>query len=356
MIVSENMIIHNTHFGKRLQAYLNRNEIPTPKTNISGHRILPRIVCAVFPTETHQQAMELYNSNLAQVASHNVAATADEQQSDMSEPSVSQPRRSGPDSETSIAADVPEQQKSNLPPEAQALIETMAQSFKDQMAAIQSQHQSFKDQMAATQSEHRKQFEDFKASMMRNITQIAEPPDIRPEQPQNVVNSNNPTDDLVTSLINALRSPGLLAHQSDSQTQSNVFSNDTSKFKVEKAIHQRFDKERFAGSFKDDWQSHIEDFNDICNSYEIPSIDRVTLLKHTIKNEARAFYNAHIRGRNTSWESFLRLFSDEFAHLSKKAVFSEELQTISFRSFVQENRPLDAVSYTHLTLPTILLV
>lgn len=113
------------------------------------------------------------------------------------------------------------------------------------------------------------------------------------------------------------------------------------ELKLKKSVSQRFEKQRFEGSFQDDWTSHIEDFNDLCDSYQVTEDERVRLLKVTISGEARVFYNSHVRGRNISWRNCMHLFGDEFAHYAKKAVFSEELQSLSFQTFVQDKRPLD---------------
>lgn len=166
MIVSEDMILHSNHFGKRLQTYLNRSDLPTPQTEISGRRILPRIAYAIFSNDCHQPAVDHYFENVAKVAQHNNEVTSEEHQSGVANtaappastaPSSQQYQHTPPASpspsipivQSTPNAPTPIPTRGNsasssapisdspptLPPEAQSIIQSINQSFKDQLSA-----------------------------------------------------------------------------------------------------------------------------------------------------------------------------------------------------------------------------
>lgn len=87
------------------------------------------------------------------------------------------------------------------------------------------------------QAEHRKQLDDFKASVMRNIPDLVEPPDVFPTQPP-APNQNSATpqgDALIASLIRALQAqPATTSNNNNNYSYNSDRTSESYRAKIEK--------------------------------------------------------------------------------------------------------------------------
>lgn len=362
MIVSKEMITYNKVFGSRFKEWLNRNDIETPATNISGHRILPKIACAIFPENCHQLAADLFKENLTilDAAGHVITAdpqTAERQDSTGSAQSPSHGSENNADETEMSTPTNPEQtapgtdgneqmpeylhqlltaMKSELQMMREAQNKHISETEK-KMAQSQRQLDDFRSEFYRYRADGRKEPPDIPNDADVEDTTINENPNTTSADSETASNSHS-TNLLLNTLIKMVDNQARAPQAASSSAVDSVIS-DTKQQRSR--TDKKFEKRKFDGDFMADWPAHLEDFLDLCDDENIPDDDKPKMLKLTLEKEARTFYNSKIRGKNLHWENVVTLFNAEYASTTKRAVFSSDLRSLKFDQFVKDGRPAD---------------
>lgn len=92
-------------------------------------------------------------------------------------------------------------------------------------------------------------------------------------------------------------------------------------------------KSNFGGSFEEDWATHLEEFEDVCEKFYIEEKDWTNLLRYTLKEDAKKFYKI-IKETNRPWTETKNDFGHSYASLSKQEEVSmrrPDLKIVEFK-------------------------
>lgn len=79
----------------------------------------------------------------------------------------------------------------------------------------------------------------------------------------------------------------------------------------------QYSKILFGGLFEEDWITHLDEFEDLCEDFDIAYADRTGFLRYTVKDDAKKFYKG-VHERNRSWSEMKSVFGHRYASLSKQ--------------------------------------
>lgn len=93
-----------------------------------------------------------------------------------------------------------------------------------------------------------------------------------------------------------------------------------------------YEENRFAGTYEEDFQDHLEDLIDTCNYFDVPDMDRVYFFKFTLCLGARQLYKRVVNYRSC-FADICRTFREIYAADTNKDQMSTRLQNLSIDDF-----------------------
>lgn len=100
--------------------------------------------------------------------------------------------------------------------------------------------------------------------------------------------------------------------------------------KADKSINHWLNETKFSGTYDEDWVDHLQEFENVCDGYAIASAGHISLLKPTLKDEGKVFFNNAIIDCDFTWD-LRTLFADESSHEAKQTLFLQQLKTLPFK-------------------------
>lgn len=107
--------------------------------------------------------------------------------------------------------------------------------------------------------------------------------------------------------------------------------------KTMKSVQNNYWKEKFSGDFKDDWSSHLRDFEAMCQGYDLTNEDCVYFLRFSLEVDVRQFYN-NICDQVQRWPEISNTMSNRYALEERQDEVSNLLLHLTIPDIIENER------------------